>query len=117
MVEALQGMRSAVVLLSGGMDSLVTAAIAADCCGEINFLHAAYGQRTESKERECFDRICEHFHPKRAQVLDLHWLGKIGGSALTDASITLDLNGESTGIPASYVPFRNANLICAAVSW
>ncbi|MDP2173552.1 MAG: 7-cyano-7-deazaguanine synthase QueC [Candidatus Cloacimonadaceae bacterium] len=110
-------MKSAIVLLSGGMDSLVTAAIAVSSCAEVNFLHVSYGQRTESKERECFELLCNHYHPKRAQVFDMHWLGEIGGSALTDQSIALELSGKGNGIPVSYVPFRNANLICAAVSW
>lgn len=109
--------RSGIVLISGGMDSLVTAAIAANTCDELNFLHIAYGQRTQSKERQCFDRLCAHYRPKQSRVIDMHWLGELGGSALTDSSITLDLSGNASGIPASYVPFRNANLICAAASW
>ncbi len=111
-------MNRAIVLLSGGMDSLVSAAVAAQECDEINFLHFSYGQRTEAKERECFAAMVNHYHPLRAKVVEYNWLREIGGSALTDASMAISESAqESKDAPNTYVPFRNATLLCAAVSW
>ncbi len=104
----------AVVLLSGGMDSLVTAAVAVRDCGEVNFLHATYGQKTQERELRSFQALCEHYKPKRSMVLDAGWLGTMGGSRLTNPDFALD---RESAIPDTYVPFRNANLVCAAVSW
>ena len=110
-------MTRAIVLLSGGMDSLVCAASAAKDCDEINFLHFSYGQRTEKKELACFEALVKHYRPKRAKVVDYHWLSEIGGSALTDSSLLIGAHGASTSVPNTYVPFRNATLLCAAVAW
>lgn len=110
-------MRRGIVLLSGGMDSLVTAAIAAGECDEINFLHVNYGQKTMAKEQECFEALCKHYNPVNARSISMLWLSEIGGSALTDASIPIENHGGNDGIPNTYVPFRNANLLAAAVSW
>lgn len=104
----------AIVLLSGGMDSLVTAAVAARDCAEVNFLHAAYGQRTQERELASFRALCAHYQPRRSMVLDWNWLGAMGGSQLTDGDFS---TGATSSIPNTYVPFRNANLVCAAVSW
>jgi 7-cyano-7-deazaguanine synthase len=110
-------MSRAIVLLSGGMDSLVTAAIAARDNASVCFLHANYGQRTEDKELECFNNLCQSYHPEKSLVIDLPWLGQIGGSALTDLNIAVKDHDGSPEIPRTYVPFRNANLLGAAVSW
>lgn len=110
-------MPKAIVLLSGGMDSLVTAAIAAKECEEINFLHIDYGQRTMPREAICFDSLVEYFKPLRARSLEMMWLSEIGGSALTDHHLEIKNHSDSQEIPNTYVPFRNANLIAAAVSW
>lgn len=110
-------MSSAIVLISGGLDSLVTAAIAINENKVINFLHVNYGQRTEAKELSCFQNICAHYQPQQSLIIQMDWLGKIGGSALTDNSIEIIDHEQSQGIPQTYVPFRNANLIAAAVSW
>ena len=107
----------AVVCVSGGMDSAVTAALAARE-HRLAFLHANYGQRTEAKELACFHALAEHFGAERRLVVDRSDLGQIGGSSLTEASIPVR-EGEPTAgvIPTSYVPFRNAHLLAAAVSW
>ncbi len=110
----------AVVSLSGGMDSCVTAAIARSEGLELALLHADYGQRTEARERRAFEEIGEFYGvpASRRLVISFENLRRIGGSALTDPSIPLpegDL--ERPGIPASYVPFRNAHLLSTAVSW
>ncbi len=108
---------SAVVLVSGGMDSCVTSAVAAAEGYELALLHSSYGQRTEARERRSFEGIADHYRARRLW-LDQRYLGTIGGSSLTDASIPVsEANLESTEIPTSYVPFRNAHFLSAAVSW
>jgi 7-cyano-7-deazaguanine synthase len=99
------------------MDSLVSAAVAVRDCGEVNFLHAGYGQRTQERELKSFNALCRHYRPARSKVLDWNWLAGIGGSALTDATMEIPSVEQETGIPSTYVPFRNANLIAAAVAW
>ncbi len=112
------GPRLAVCLVSGGMDSCVTAAIAHQENDELAFLHVSYGQRTEQRERQSFEAIADHFAVKLQLVISLEQLAKIGGSSLTDAAIPVTpANLGSTGIPSSYVPFRNAHLLAAAASW
>ena len=111
----------AVISLSGGMDSAVTAAIARSEGFELALLHADYGQRTEGRERRAFGEIAEHFGVTAARRLQVDFTGlrSIGGSALTDASIALpeDEDPHRSGVPVSYVPFRNAHLLSAATSW
>ena len=110
--------RSAVCLVSGGMDSCVTAAIAHEENDELAFLHISYGQRTETRERQSFERIADHYRVKARLVVSLEQLARIGGSSLTDSSIPVTAANLTTqGIPSSYVPFRNAHLLAAAVSW
>ena len=107
----------AVVCVSGGMDSCLTAAIAG---GEhrLAFLHANYGQRTEAKELECFRLLAEHFRAERTLVVDFTHLREIGGSSLTDPAVPVREGPPVPGvIPTSYVPFRNAHLLSAAASW
>ena len=112
------GPQLAICLVSGGMDSCVTAAIANEENDEIAFLHVSYGQRTEKREREAFEALADHFDVKSRLVISLEHLAKIGGSSLTDARIPVTTaNLSAPGIPSSYVPFRNAHLLSAAVSW
>jgi 7-cyano-7-deazaguanine synthase len=106
-----------VVLVSGGMDSLVLAAFATRE-SDIALLHVNYGQRTERKELACFHAIADHLKVKNRLVADIGYLKTIGGSALTDSGIAIpaaDLHRE--GVPVTYVPFRNAHFLCIAVSW
>jgi 7-cyano-7-deazaguanine synthase len=107
----------AVILVSGGMDSCVTAAIAAAAC-ETAFLHVSYGQRTEAKERLCFQQLAAHFGAWRTLAARMDHMKEIGASSLTDPSIEIpaaDL--ERRGIPPTYVPFRNAQMLSIAVAW
>ncbi len=107
----------AIILVSGGMDSLVTAAIASNDY-ELAFLHLNYGQRTEKRELKSFNDIADHFKVQQRLVVNIEYLEQIGGSSLTDKNINVskaDLN--STEIPSSYVPFRNANFLSIATSW
>lgn len=110
----------AVVLLSGGMDSCVTTAIA-NQSHRLALLHASYGQRTEERERRSFDQIADFYDVRDQLVIRLDSLAKIGGSALTDRRIAVPESSEAlvsnAGIPITYVPFRNAHFLSAAVSW
>ena len=110
----------AVVLVSGGMDSLVTAAIANEHHSRLAFLHLNYGQRTEKKELKCFRKIADHYgvEKKYRKIIDVTFLREIGGSSLTDKHIKVKkYKGESKEIPNSYVPFRNTHIVSMAVSW
>ncbi|MBM3801479.1 MAG: 7-cyano-7-deazaguanine synthase QueC [Acidimicrobiia bacterium] len=109
--------RLAVVLVSGGMDSCVCAAIAHQSYS-LAFLHVSYGQRTESRERTAFDAIADYYQVERRLVARLDHLRTIGGSSLTDPAIPVDqADLERNEIPISYVPFRNAHLLSVATSW
>ena len=108
----------AICLVSGGMDSCVTAAIAARESGELAFLHISYGQRTEERERRAFNDIADHYGIEKRLDVSIEHLAKIGGSSLTDENIAVtEANLTSKEIPTSYVPFRNANMLAIAVSW
>jgi 7-cyano-7-deazaguanine synthase len=107
----------AVILVSGGMDSLVTAAIAAEKY-DLAFLHMNYGQRTERRELKAFNDIADYYNVQQRLAANIEYLAQIGGSSLTDEKIEVtkaDLDYK--GIPSSYVPFRNANILSIAVSW
>jgi 7-cyano-7-deazaguanine synthase len=107
----------AVVLVSGGMDSCVCAAIAHQSYA-LAFLHVSYGQRTEKRERQAFDAIADHYGVPHRLVSKLDHLRDIGGSSLTDPGIPVErANLERSDIPTSYVPFRNAHLLSIATSW
>ncbi|MBL6990572.1 MAG: 7-cyano-7-deazaguanine synthase QueC [Bacteriovoracaceae bacterium] len=109
-----------IVLVSGGMDSLVTAAIACKNHSNVYFLHLNYGQNTEQKELGSFHQIADHYGIGNDQrkVIDISFLKQIGGSSLTDDSIDVQAySGDSHQIPNSYVPFRNTHIIAMAVSW
>jgi 7-cyano-7-deazaguanine synthase len=112
------GPQLAICLVSGGMDSCVTAAIAQRENDELAFLHVSYGQLTEKREREAFESISDHYQVKSRLVISMEQLARIGGSSLTDNDIPVTTpNLASSTIPSSYVPFRNAHLLAAAVSW
>jgi len=110
----------AIVLLSGGMDSTVTAAIA-NQTHRLALLHASYGQRTERRERRAFDEIADFYGVRERLVVRFDAFTQIGGSALTDGRIEVPESGEALApdarIPVTYVPFRNAHFLSAAVSW
>jgi 7-cyano-7-deazaguanine synthase len=110
-------MKKAIVAVSGGMDSCVTAAIAKDEF-ELAFIHINYGQRTERRELKAFNDIADFFNVKNKLVVDFTYLAEIGGSSLTDKNIEVtkaDLFSKE--IPSSYVPFRNSNILSVCVSW
>jgi 7-cyano-7-deazaguanine synthase len=117
--------KKTVVLLSGGMDSCVCAAIARENYGAdgIALLHASYGQRTESREARAFSEIADFYGSKQRLMVKLDHFRVIGGSALTDASIAVPENElgisspPGSAIPVTYVPFRNAHFLSVGVSW
>lgn len=107
----------AIVLVSGGMDSCVTTAIA-DEKYELALLHVSYGQRTEERELKSFHAIADYYNVKKRLSASIEYLKKIGGSSLTDENISVsEANLENKDIPTSYVPFRNTHLLAIAVSW
>lgn len=108
----------AIVLVSGGMDSCVTAAIADRENDGLALLHISYGQRTERRERQAFNDIADHYGVEERLDVSIEYLAKIGGSSLTDRNIAVsDADLSSKEIPTSYVPFRNANMLSIATSW
>jgi 7-cyano-7-deazaguanine synthase len=113
--------KRAVVLLSGGMDSCVCAALAARD-HQAAAVHISYGQRTEERERRCFESICDRLGIRDRLRVRNEALRSIGGSALTDPSIAVPEThatglSVSVSIPVTYVPFRNAHFLAVAVSW
>jgi len=113
----------AVVLVSGGMDSCVTAAIA-NLQYELSFLHVNYGQRTQNRELKSFIALADHYGVVQRLVADMSHLRTMGGSSLTDKRMEVAkadpqklFHSDTKNIPTSYVPFRNANILSVAVSW
>jgi 7-cyano-7-deazaguanine synthase len=107
----------AVVAVSGGIDSCVTAAIANEKF-ELAFAHINYGQRTENRELKSFNDIADFYEVNKRLIIDFTHLSLIGASSLTDKNIEVtkaDLANKE--IPSSYVPFRNANILSACTSW
>lgn len=108
----------AICLVSGGMDSCVTAALAHEETDELAFLHVSYGQITEARERRAFEEIADYYGVEKRLIVSLEHLARIGGSSLTDPNIPVgQANLSGSEIPTSYVPFRNAHLLAAATSW
>jgi 7-cyano-7-deazaguanine synthase len=109
------------VVLSGGMDSAVCAALAVRDFGAENVaaLHIDYGQSTERRERRAFQGICERLGIPTRLAIQTEFFRAIGGSALTDDQIAVPQAGPEIGaeIPVTYVPFRNSHFLSAAVSW
>ena len=107
----------AIVLVSGGVDSCVAAAIA-NLNHELAFLHLNYRQRTEERELRAFHDIADFYKVKTRLITDIDYLRQIGGSSLTDEKIEINTSRpRGSSIPLSYVPFRNTHLLSIAVSW
>lgn len=107
----------AIILVSGGMDSLVTTAIAGQNY-ELSLLHINYGQRTQNRELRAFNDIADHYGAVNRLVVNIDYLAQIGGSSLTDRTIEVSkAKMNNKDIPTSYVPFRNANMLSIATSW
>lgn len=108
--------KKAICIMSGGMDSTLSAYIAKDEGYEIIGLHFNYEQRTQSKELECFHAICDNLEVSNRYVLDLDFFKQIGASALTDKSIEVPTSGVEEGVPITYVPFRNGIFLSMAAA-
>jgi 7-cyano-7-deazaguanine synthase len=108
----------AICLVSGGMDSCVTAAIAKTENDSLAFLHVSYGQRTEQRELRAYEQLADHFSVALRLAVSIEYLARIGGSSLTDERIPVAVgNPDASGIPTSYGPFRNSHLLSIATSW
>jgi len=107
----------AIVAVSGGLDSTVATAVAAEN-HELALMHINYGNLTEKRELEAFHKIADYYKIDKRFVADIDHLRKIGASSLTDRNIPVEnFDAKSSGIPKTYVPFRNANILSIAVSW
>jgi len=107
----------AVVLASGGLDSCVAAAVARQT-HELALFHANYGQRTVVRELQAFRAQAAFFQAVHTLEADLSFLGRLGGSALTDSKVSVPTAAaEGPGIPITYVPFRNSLMLAGAVAW
>ena len=103
--------KKAICILSGGMDSTLASYIAKEDGYEIIAVHFNYGQRTEKRELEAFRNICSDLKIKEKYEIDIPFFTQIGASALTDDSIDIPVDGVETGVPITYVPFRNGIFI------
>ncbi len=111
-------MKKAVIALSGGMDSCVTAAIAKKDYDELFAFHANYGQRTLNRELKSFNDVADYYKINKKLIVDFKYLAEIGGSSLTDKNIEVaEADLTTKKVPGSYVPFRNSNILSACVSW
>ncbi len=106
--------KKAVCVMSGGMDSTLSAYMMKKSGYEIIALHFNYDQRTETKELECFHKICKDLEVKEKYILDLDFFKQLGTSALTDKSIDVPTTGVQKGVPVTYVPFRNGIFLSMA---
>lgn len=108
----------AIVLCSGGLDSAVCLAEAVRDF-DTAMLHINYGQRTEARELRAFNDLADHYGVTRRLVADISYLKQIGGSSLVDENMAVEtgLPGDESGVPSTYVPFRNAHILCIGVSW
>ncbi len=107
-------MKKAVCIISGGMDSALSAKIAEEEGYEIIALHFNYGQRTEQKELEAFRKVAKSVNATESYEIDLPFFEQIGASALTDKSIDVPTDGVEEGVPVTYVPFRNGIFLSIA---
>ena len=108
--------KKAVCVMSGGMDSTLSAYIKKSEGYEIIGVHFNYDQRTQKKELECFHKICNKLDVKEKYILDLDFFKQLGASALTDKSIDIPTTGIEDGVPITYVPFRNGIFLSMAAA-
>ena len=107
--------RRAVILLSGGLDSATTLAIARSQGFDCYCLSMNYGQR-HSAELDAAKRVAKALGAREHRVMELG-LAQFGGSALTDNSIEVPVTGVQDGIPVTYVPARNTIMLSLALAW
>ncbi|MEA2091517.1 MAG: 7-cyano-7-deazaguanine synthase QueC [Campylobacterota bacterium] len=108
--------KKALCIMSGGMDSTLSAYMMKKSGYEIIALHFNYDQRTQTKELECFYKICDDLNVLNKYILDLDFFKQLGASALTDKSIDVPTDGVEEGVPVTYVPFRNGIFLSMAAA-
>lgn len=108
--------KKALCVMSGGMDSTLSAYMMKNEDYEIVAVHFNYDQRTQTKELECFHKICDDLDVTNKYVLDLDFFKQLGASALTDKSIDVPVGGIEEGVPVTYVPFRNGIFLSMAAA-
>ncbi len=108
--------KKAVCIMSGGMDSTLSAYMMKNDGYDIIGIHFNYNQRTQEKELECFNNICDELDVKERYILDLDFFEKLGASALTDKTIDVPTSGIEKGVPVTYVPFRNGIFLSMAAA-
>jgi len=108
--------KKAVCIMSGGMDSSLATYMMKKEGYEIVAVHFNYNQRTQAKELECFNNICEELNVEEKYILDLDFFKQLGASALTDKSIDVPTTGVGEGVPVTYVPFRNGIFLSMAAA-
>lgn len=106
-------MKKAIITISGGIDSVLTAAIAKEEGYELCFLTANYGQKNLKRELENTEFFAKYYNAKEHKIIDLTWLGKFGNSLITDDKIEVDVNNDHQ----IYVPFRNTCILASAIAW
>ncbi len=108
--------KTAVCIISGGMDSALSAKIAQKEGYDIIALHFNYGQLTQDKELSCFRKIASCVKAQKSYEIDVPFFEQIGASALTDKSIEVPTGGIEDGVPVTYVPFRNGIFLSIAAA-
>ncbi len=109
--------KKAICILSGGMDSTLSAYLAKKQGYEIIAVHYNYGQRTQKKELEAFRDICEDLKVENKYEIDIGFFTQIGASSLTDINIEVPTSGiDETSVPNTYVPFRNGIFLAITAS-
>lgn len=117
-MSAETGRPIAICLVSGGLDSAVCLAEAVREY-DVALLHINYGQRTEARELQAFTELADHYGISQRLVADISYLKEIGGTSLIDENLTVEtgLPADESQVPSTYVPFRNAHILCVATSW
>ncbi|SFV68827.1 Queuosine Biosynthesis QueC ATPase [hydrothermal vent metagenome] len=116
MKKEINSRKKAICIMSGGMDSTLSAYMMRDAGYEIIAVHFNYEQNTQKKELECFEKITQALNVKNKYLLNLDFFKQLGASALTDSSIDVPTGGIEEGVPVTYVPFRNGIFLSMAAA-
>jgi len=108
--------KKAICIISGGMDSALAATIAKNSGFEIVALHFNYGQKTQEKELECFEKIAQDLKASKKYVIDLDFFKQIGATALIGDEFDIPTDGIKPGVPITYVPYRNGIFLSIAAA-